>query len=332
MKLSIDQLEACACNYCANYHGFCAGNDPRCVFDYAMKRGLQSKDQFPGTQPKWWTSRASCEIDSAPKCTEIGGPYQVTPATNGEASITGTVNNEGLAALLSTGVDTPECPSGRIPAGPVVVWMHRLDWEQLAWQGGQGRMMADPSKRVFTMKHKASSSDSTHALLLVGQGSDATMHNGADYWVVRNSYGTEWGDHGYGYIAKEGGTAFTNFWTVCDVKTSDSFDRSPKNTCPRESPHNGVMEDSDPQRYRIPPHVGIGGYAGSVHRNPGQITFDSADGSAKQHQHTTIAAGTAGGLALLAMIAVVAVIHKRKMHQAQVSSPSTVSVRQTAML
>ena len=42
-----------------------------------------------------------------------------------------------------------------------------------------------------------------HAVLIVGYGNDAKTN--LDYWLVKNSYGKEWGDKGYIKIAIEDG-------------------------------------------------------------------------------------------------------------------------------
>ncbi|RZC33669.1 Peptidase C1 domain containing protein [Asbolus verrucosus] len=40
--------------------------------------------------------------------------------------------------------------------------------------------------------------DANHAVLVVGYGSNGTH----DYWIVKNSFGTTWGDSGYAYMAR----------------------------------------------------------------------------------------------------------------------------------
>lgn len=39
-----------------------------------------------------------------------------------------------------------------------------------------------------------------HVVLLVGYGTDA--QSGKDYWIVRNTWGTDWAENGYGRIRR----------------------------------------------------------------------------------------------------------------------------------
>lgn len=54
--------------------------------------------------------------------------------------------------------------------------------------------------------------DVNHAVQAVGYGTD---ENGMDYWIVKNSWGSRWGEHGYARIAVEG--------KACGLLTKASF-------------------------------------------------------------------------------------------------------------
>jgi KDEL-tailed cysteine endopeptidase len=53
-----------------------------------------------------------------------------------------------------------------------------------------------------------------HGVLLVGYGTDKTD---GDYWIVKNSWGADWGDNGYVKLAIEDGEG------VCGVQMEPSY-------------------------------------------------------------------------------------------------------------
>ncbi|OQV22551.1 putative Digestive cysteine proteinase 2 [Hypsibius exemplaris] len=51
--------------------------------------------------------------------------------------------------------------------------------------------------------------DLNHALLAVGYG---TTEDGVDYWIIKNSYGTDWGDQGYLYLKRGENICGISLW------------------------------------------------------------------------------------------------------------------------
>ena len=68
-----------------------------------------------------------------------------------------------------------------------------------------------------------------HGVAIVGYGTDATTGN--DYWIVKNSWSTEWGLDGYVHIERSSG----NPRGVCGIHSFPSYPVA------KASAHSSVM-------------------------------------------------------------------------------------------
>lgn len=83
--------------------------------------------------------------------------------------------------------------------------------------------------------------DLDHGVLVVGYGTDAT--SGLDYWIVKNSWGGEWGDKGYirmaqGVTAKEG---------LCGIAMVASYPTKRGPNPPKPGPDPGPDPEPQPE-------------------------------------------------------------------------------------
>ncbi len=65
---------------------------------------------------------------------------------------------------------------------------------------------------IFEDPH-CSTKQLTHAVLVVGYSADA---QGNAYWIVKNSWGTDWGQDGYAWIARNKGN-------MCGIATLANY-------------------------------------------------------------------------------------------------------------
>ncbi|CAH1790507.1 unnamed protein product [Owenia fusiformis] len=52
-------------------------------------------------------------------------------------------------------------------------------------------------KNGIFVDYTCSASSPNHAILVVGYGTDASLYDPSDYWIVKNSWGNSWGEGGY---------------------------------------------------------------------------------------------------------------------------------------
>ena len=115
-------------------------------------------------------------------------------------------NKRTVGATDSGYIDIPE---GNVDAlkeasatiGPIAV---AIDASQQSFQFYSGGIYDEP---------ECSSTELDHAVLLVGYG---TTEDGVDYWLIKNSWGTSWGDNGYVKIKRDSKN-------LCGVATSASY-------------------------------------------------------------------------------------------------------------
>ncbi|KAJ3709010.1 hypothetical protein LUZ61_012715 [Rhynchospora tenuis] len=117
--------------------------------------------------------------------TESGYPYT---ATNGSCNIRQAANNLVTIDGYEDVEPTDEAFLCALQKQPISVSISAHVSDFMLYKGGiyDGNCSNDP----FNI---------SHAVLLVGYGSE----NGTDYWILKNSWSTKWGDQGYMYMKRD---------------------------------------------------------------------------------------------------------------------------------
>lgn len=167
-ELSAQEVTSCSPNtmHCGGTGG-CHGSIPQLGYNYVQLFGLTTAKEYP-----YWsgttmiTGRCKYDVENRTPVVGITG-YNTLPSNNMEAVMNHLAN-----------------------VGPLAIAADATLWQFY----GHG---------VFSGCSYDSNIALNHAILLVGYGTD--IHDG-DYWIVRNSWGKMWGDHGYIKLARESTT------------------------------------------------------------------------------------------------------------------------------
>jgi len=164
-KLSAQEVTTCTPNpmHCGGTGG-CRGSIPQLAYNYVQLFGLASDHDYP-----YWSGvtgiTGNCKYDIERRTPVVGISGYNTLAPNDPAA-----TMEHLATV-----------------GPLAVAADATPWQLY----GSG---------VFSGCNYDHNIGLNHAIQLVGYGSDP-QHG--DYWLVRNSWGALWGEHGYIRLQRE---------------------------------------------------------------------------------------------------------------------------------
>jgi len=157
---------------------FCGGWDPQVAIQYLRIKGAMSAASYPysanDTSSPYYNKTGVCNYD----------PSQVVQAVSGLCSLKVPVTPSDLKNALYNN-------------GPHIIQVTaNKDWG--------APFEADKKFQVISCNSfDSEAKQGNHAILLVGYGTDDW---GTEYWIVKNSWGTGWGDNGFGRVSMAPGT------------------------------------------------------------------------------------------------------------------------------
>ena len=137
----------------------CEGGRPDWVYDYIMYNGLETEKDYP-----YIDNEGRCKADLRKYAVRTSHYWYVRPE-----------NPTQLKAALNF-------------VGPISVAVGTGLYEAFDW--------AEYESGIID-KHQLCPPDLDHSVLLVGYGSSTVGKTKREYWIIKNSWGTDWGEKGY---------------------------------------------------------------------------------------------------------------------------------------
>jgi len=173
--LSDEQIIDCG----AENHG-CEGGDPQIALSYVMDQPLVAKADYPFTAGKGHAGQ--CALNEAAPVSQIQSYLYVQPC-------------DELVLMQA------------VARGPVVVAIDAYCDAFMQYSGG---VLSDSCVDVTgaaasgaTTVDAVCEESLNHAVAIVGYGTDAKT--GLNYWIIKNSWGTSWGEKGFARVSRGGG-------------------------------------------------------------------------------------------------------------------------------
>lgn len=158
----------------------CHGGDPNAVMTWITMYGLATEEEYPDTSSATNTT-TTCQFH--PAVAEINDHYLI---------------REDVEALLKAVDDNPVV---------VLIDIYAADFQH--YSSGIITECAHVDELTIT--------DLDHAVLVVGYGTDTVEGFGeVDYWLIKNSWGDQWGEDGYFRLQRSSGQGLCgiNMYTV----------------------------------------------------------------------------------------------------------------------
>ena len=173
--LSDEQIIDCG----AENHG-CEGGDPQIALSYVMDQPLVALADYPFTAGKGHAGQ--CALNEAAPVSQIQSYLYVQPC-------------DELVLMQA------------VARGPVVVAIDAYCDAFMQYSGG---VLSDSCVDVTgaaasgaTTVDAVCEESLNHAVAIVGYGTDAKT--GLNYWIIKNSWGTSWGEKGFARVSRGGG-------------------------------------------------------------------------------------------------------------------------------
>ena len=149
----------------------CNGGDPFVATNYGVKRGMPKESVYPY---------------------KIGLNYGTicsAPIVAIKFNLTGKVSGNATWYYSSVNRSSNETITSYLLQRPLILGVDADDW------GYYRPVLTDPiANKIFSCSTGNSGAGINHAVLLIGYTADA--------WIIKNSWGTGWGDKGFIYVTK----------------------------------------------------------------------------------------------------------------------------------